>query len=66
MYGERVRRERRIDRKVGYDEAAVKRFFDALDEKDRKKHASPRRVAWRRKLRQEAFPVPEWLKDKPS
>lgn len=52
-----MRRERNISKIPGGDQAAIQRWYDALSAKDKKKYASARRIAWRRKLREEASEV---------
>lgn len=60
-----MKKERNIDHFPDTEEkrAAQQRVDDAKEEKRKRKQASARRVAWRRKLREEAFPLPEWLED---
>lgn len=60
-----MRKERNIDRKKAIDEEAAARLA-AARAKMPKKMTNVRRLRWRRQLREDAFPTPEWLKDKPS
>jgi hypothetical protein len=58
-----VRKERNIDRttveKRAAQEEAAARIAAA---RQPKKMTNVRRLKWRRKLREEAFPGPDWLK----